>query len=266
MVKAISLPSAVIVALRAWISSIALILFVILTKRKIDRETFKSYVLPMSMCGIFMAIDWIGLFEAYNYTTVAISTVCYYMQPIMVVIGSALLLKEKFTIKHVICAITAFIGMFFVSGVLSGKAPTVAELKGIGFALLGAVSYAAIVLTNKKNPQGDPVVKTAIQLFVAAILTTPYILLSYDVTTLSIDLKGIILLLILGIFITAIPYIIFFNTITKIPARTVAIFSYADPVVAVLLSIFVMGEPMTVFGLIGSVLIIGAALVSELKN
>ena len=72
------------------------------------------------------------------------------------------------------------------------------------------------------------------------------------------------LLLLLGVGLTAIPYILYFSLIVRIPARSVAIFSYADPVMAVLLSMFLLGEKMTLFGLVGTVLIIGAAMISEL--
>jgi drug/metabolite transporter (DMT)-like permease len=47
-------------------------------------------------------------------------------------------------------------------------------------------------------------------------------------------------------------------------AQTIALFSYIDPVVALILSAVILGEALTPAGMIGAVLILGAALFSEL--
>lgn len=266
MVRAIGLPSSVIACCRAWISGTALIAYIKFSRREFDRADIKSVTVPMLICGVCMAGDWIGLFEAYNYTTIATATVCYYLTPGIVFVLSPLVLGERFRLKHVICAVTSLIGMFFVSGIVENGLPKLSEIKGVLWALFGAVSYSAIILINKKYPRGDPVVRTAMQLATAAVLTTPYVFLRNSMSSLHFTPKGILLLLLLGIGFTAITYIRYFNIIVRIPARTVAIFSYADPVVAVLVSVFVMGEPITVYGIIGSVLIIGSAIVSELNG
>ena len=269
IVRAIGLPSPVIACLRAWISSICLILYMVITKHPFDRNAVKWVLVPMSLCGLYMAIDWIGLFESYNYTTIATATVCYYITPVLVFLASPFLLKEPFTIRHFTCTLVAFVGMAFVSGIFEpgalGSASQADTIKGILFALLGAAGYAAIILTNKKHPDGDPIIRTTIQLSVAAILTTPYVFIRYDVSALHFTLKGVLFLLLLSVVLTAALYIVYFSTVVRLPARSVAILSYVDPVTAVFVSIFFLGEKITVFGVIGTVLIIGAAIVSELS-
>lgn len=263
VVRAIGLPSVVTACLRAWISSLALIGYLGISKHKIDKEEIKGYLLPMGVCGVFLFGDWFGLFMSYQYTTIATATVCYYIVPILVLIGSLAILRERFRIKHLICALIAFAGMFFVSGVLpNGFGDT--DIRGPLFALLGAVSYAAVVLINKKYPKGDPMVRTAIQLLVAAVFTTPYVCLTTDFSELDFTWRTVGLLLLLGVIMTAVTYIWYFSLILQIPSRTVAIFSYADPVVAVLISVFFMSEPMSIYGIIGTLMIIGAAVVSEI--
>ena len=246
LVRAIGLPSPVTACLRAWVSAAALIAFCLVSRRPIDREELKRTLLPMAVCGALIALDWIGLFAAYHYTTVATATVCYYVEPILILLASPLLLGERFTARHLICALTAFVGMVFVSGVAENGFAA-ADIRGPLFALLGATGYACVVLINKRIPSGDSILRTTVQLSVAALVTS-----------------GAALLLLLGVGLTAIPYIIYFSLIVRIPARSVAIFSYADPVMAVLLSMFLLGEKMTLFGLVGTVLIIGAAMISEL--
>jgi RarD protein len=262
LVRAIGLPSSVTACLRAWISAAALVAFCLVSRRPVDREETKRTLLPMLASGALIGFNWIGLFEAYRYTTVATATVCYYVVPILILLASPLLLGERFTLRHLLCALAAFVGMIFVSGVAeSGFAA--ADVRGPLFALLGAAGYACVILINKKFPSGDSILRTTVQLSAAAVVTTPYVLLTQS-GGVSLDLKSALLLLLLGVGFTAIPYILYFNLIVRIPARSVAIFSYADPLVAVLLSVFALGEPMTLYGLIGTVLIIGAAMISEL--
>ena len=52
----------------------------------------------------------------------------------------------------------------------------------------------------------------------------------------------------------------------ELKSQTLAILSYIDPVVAVILSALILGEELGLFGLTGAVLILGAAVVSELPE
>ena len=76
----------------------------------------------------------------------------------------------------------------------------------------------------------------------------------------------IFMLLLVGILHTGITYYLYFGSMGHLKAQTVAITSYLDPVVAILLSIFVLGEGMNVIGIVGAVLILGSALFSELEK
>ena len=265
LVRAINLPSSAIAALRAVISALALLGYILLTKSKYHFAENRKILVPMLISGLCMAIDWIGLFEAYKYTTIATATVFYYTAPIIFFLVSPLMLKEKFTKRHVFCAITAFIGMIFVSGMVENGIPSAGEIKGIVFALAGALGYSTIMLINKKRPGGDSLVRTLIQLATAAVITMPYVLLNKGFSNYVFSWKDFILLLILGIGFTAITYIEYFGLMQKIPAKTVAMFSYADPVLAVLISVIILGEPFSVWALLGTVLIIGSSIFSELK-
>ena len=263
LVRAVGLPSPVTACLRAWVSSAALIVYFILTKKKFTRADLGGSLLPMILSGVLIATDWIGLFASYNYTTIAVATVCYYVVPILILLASPLVLGERFTKKHLFCSLGAFAGLICISGVLTGGFRS-GSLLGPAFALFGAVSYAGVILLNKKYPSGDPMLRTTIQLAAAAAATTPYVLLTCDVTTLHLTLTGLAALLLLGIGLTAVTYVLYFDLVVKNPARTVAILSYADPAVAVIISVVFLSEPMTLFGLLGTVLIIGSAMISEL--
>ena len=154
--------------------------------------------------------------------------------------------------------------MLLVTGVAEGDAPTGSEIRGIMMGLAAAVLYSTVVLMNKKMPGMDAYEKTIVQLIGAAVIMVPYILVTEDVTALSLDGRGALMLFIVAAVHTGIAYALYFGCMDDLKAQTVAIFSYVDPIVAVLLSAFVLGEPLSALGVLGVVLVLGAAVVSEL--
>ncbi|MDO5331363.1 MAG: DMT family transporter [Bacillota bacterium] len=266
IIKAIGFPSQLTACLRAWIAGLALLLYFVIAKKNISKETIKKCLGYIILCGICMAGDWICLFESYNYTTVATATICYYTEPIFVIIGSAIFLKEKIKPKHYLCIFIAFVGVALVSGLAENGLPKLSEILGVLIAVAGALFYTGIVLINKKFLKDeDPMFRTIGQLLVAGIVTVPYVLTTCDLNSLQFSPKVILLLLFLGIAMTAFTYIIYFSNIVRIPTKTAAIFSYGDPVVAVIVSVLFMHEPISIYGIIGAVLVIGAAIFSELE-
>ena len=265
VVRGISLPTPIIVWARALISSVSLMLFLLLTGRR-DRKNWKAFFVPMIISGVFLAVDWIGLFASYRYTTLATATLCYYVVPVLVMLGAAAFLGERLSIRQIVCILIAFAGMVFVSGVAENGLPELSEIKGVLLALLGAVGYAAVILINKKYPDGDSLTRTFVQLCTAAVIMTAYTAKTADWSAYSIGVKDTVLLLLLGVLMTGVAYIVYFSLIVRIPSNSVAFFSYADPVVAVLISVFFLGEPFSMFTLIGGIMIIGAAVIAELSD
>ena len=214
--------------------------------------------------GALIGINWILLFEAYNYTTVATATLCYYMEPIIVILLSPLVFREKLTIKKAACTVAALVGMFLVSGAAGEGLPQGNALRGILYGLGAAVLYAAVVIMNKKIRDIDPYIKTILQLGSAAVCLLPYLIGAGLFTGVSLDGNSILMLLIVGLVHTGIAYTLYFGSTDGLRAQTIALFSYIDPVSALLLSMIFLHEPMTAAGICGAVLVLGAALVSEL--
>ena len=212
------------------------------------------------------SVDILAGYESYNYTTVAVSTLCYYMQPTFVIIASAFIFKERITLRKAICVILALVGMVFVSGIVESGIPTVSELKGVLFGLGAAVIYTSIILVNQKLGGIDAYTKTVIQLFSAAVTILPYILLTEDVSELTLDARGALLLGIVAVVHTGIAYFLYFGSMGNLKAQTIAIMSYIDPVTAIILSALFLREPITPAAIIGALLILGAAFVSEFPS
>lgn len=216
------------------------------------------------LSGGLIGINWMLLFEAYNHTTVAVATLCYYMQPTIVILLSAVIFRERLNVKKICCALAAIVGMILVSGVIGGSSLPEGNSKGVMLGLGAALFYSAVVLLNKKIGSMDVYVKTVIQLISASLVLVPYLVITEDISAVSMDGMEILMILIVGLLHTGIAYALYFGSMAGLRAQTIAIFSYIDPVTALILSALILGEPFTAGGAIGAVLIIGAAIISEL--
>ena len=264
-VKYIPMPSSVIAFARGLIGMIFLLLVVLVSKNKLSRENIKNNMLVLALSGAAIGFNWIFLFEAYNYTTVATATLTYYLAPFFVMLASPFFLKEKLTLKQFCCLVGALVGMVFVSGIVKNGIPDADEIKGILFGLGAAMLYATVIILNKKLKEISAYEKTIMQLGTAAVVVLPYALLTEDFSSISFSALPVILLFVAGIVHTGIAYAFYFNSMKDLKAQTVAIFSYIDPAVAIILSAVVLKEKMDIYGIIGAVLILGSAFISEIN-
>ncbi len=259
----IPLSSALLAFFRGVIGAAFLGAFLILKNRAGRQRIAGKKLVGLILNGAFIGINWILLFEAYNYTTVAKATLCYYMEPTIVLLLSPLVFKERLSLKKGICALTALVGMVLISGVIGMENFQGHDMRGVLLALGAACFYALVVIINKKIGEVDAYEKTTIQLFSAAIALLPYLLITGSFLNIQFDFKMIVLLLIVGILHTGIAYVLYFGSMSGLKAQTISALSYIDPVVAFAVSTLILREPITVAAVMGAVLIIGAALVGE---
>ena len=263
-VKFIPLSSGEIALYRAVLASLMLLIFLIATKQKIIFKNIKSQLPLLFISGAFIGFNWIFLFEAYNYTTVSVATISYYFAPVLVTLVSPIIFKEKMTAKNIICFIFSTIGLVLITGIgdlSSGKS----HLIGVAFGLGAALLYASIIIINKliKNVQG--VTRTFIQFVSAIVVLLPYVALTSGFNVSTLNTNGLIVLLIVGLVHTGVTYCMFFSSLKDLKGQQVAILSYIDPLVAVLLSVVALGEKLTLTQALGGLLVLGFALINEIK-
>ena len=262
----IPLPSGMIALFRAVIGLLFLLLVIKVSGQKISVPAIKKNFKILCISGIVMGINWILLFEAYRYTSVATATLCYYMEPIFVILASSILLKEKLTAKKKICSLVAFVGMILVSGVLQVGISNLSELKGIFLGLGAGLLYATVILLNKQLKEIEAYDKTITQLAAAAVVLLPYTLAAEDMSGVAVTPLVVVMIVIVGIVHTGIAYALYFGSMGSLKAQTIALFSYVDPVVAVILSTLLLGEKIGISGFVGAVLILGSTMISELEK
>lgn len=218
--------------------------------------------LPLLLAsGIAMGINWILLFQAYRYTTISAATLSYYFAPVIVTVASPLLFHERLTAKQIVCFVMSTLGLVLIIG--TGGGEETAGITGILFGLGAAVFYAAVILLNKfiKNVAG--IQRTILQMLAAVVTLLPYVALSSGFNLNLLDGTGWACLLTVGLFHTGITYCLYFSALKDLTGQEAAILSYIDPLVAVIISVLLLGEPMTLMQLIGGALILGFTLWNE---
>ena len=263
--KYIPLSSGMIAFFRGLLGSAFLFIFFAVKGHKTHRIE-KKKLLMLTVTGAILGLNWILLFEAYNYTSVATATMCYYMQPTIVILLSPITFQERITIKKGFCAIASIIGMVFVSGMMDNTGINAQDITGILCGLGAAVFYSLVVIMNKKVQIKDVYEKTIIQLASSAIILIPYLLLTENWSAIALDTMAVVMVLIIGIVHTGIAYALYFGSMKDLKAQSIAVLSYIDPVFALLLSAGVLHEKLSVFGVAGAVLILGSALISEING
>lgn len=256
----IPLPSAVIAAVRAITGSLFLVIVMWIKKEKISWITVKENGIFLLLSGTALGFNWIFLFEAYRYTTVSVATLCYYMAPVFVVMLSPFLLKEKLTWVSRLCTVVAVVGASLVSGAfgIGGY-----DSRGVAFALLAALLYCSIIILNKKMKGLKDLEKTFCQLSISAVVMLIYVLCTQKLEFLQFTPRTVILLMIVGIIHTGVVYILFFSAIGRLPAQTSSILSYLDPVTAILMSVMILQQPLTLIQFFGTILILGSSFINE---
>lgn len=265
----IPFPSGMISLCRAIIGTCFLLGFIFLKGNKPDFAAIKKNIKLLIIAGIMLGFNWILLFEAYQYTEVSTATLCYYMEPVFFILAAAVVLKEKLTVKSFLCVVAALIGMGLVSGfdfsAFGKSAAGSTDLKGILLGLAAAVLYTTVVLISKHLKDIDGVNVSLVQLATASIVLIPYVLIVEDTSIVNFSALNISMLLIIGIVHTGIAYALYYSCLKDLKSQTVALYSYIDPVISVLLAVLILNEEMTLVKLAGAVLILGAAMTNEFK-
>lgn len=258
-VRNIPVSSAELALYRAILAALLIGAYLLLTHQKIPFAKIKKEVPLLLASGVAMGFNWILLFEAYKYTTVSVATLSYYFAPVIVTAVCPFLFREKLTRNQILCFAMSTVGLILITGVGAVGNPL-----GILFGLGAAVLYAGVILLNKFIQNVAGIHRTFLQFLAAILVLTPYVLLSGGITLGGMDMVGWTNLLIVGFVHTGITYCMYFSSLKELPGQKAAILSYIDPLVAVIISVTVLGEPMTFPQLLGGTLILGFTLWNEL--
>ena len=258
----IALSSYEIVLLRTMIGSILLIALFLLNKGHFQFYRRKKDFLFLAISSMAMGISWMFLYEAYQQIGVSLSSLLYYCGPVIVMALSPLLFREKLTLPKIFGFALVLLGLVLVNGNIVGDTQS---HWGILCGILSAVMYAFMVICNKKAVQITGMENATLQLTVSFLTVAVFVtaVKGIQVDAASADLPWILLL---GLVNTGIGCYFFFSSINDLPVQTVAICGYLEPLSAVVFSVLLLKESMSLAQVIGAVLIIGGAVLGSIAT
>lgn len=258
----IDMTSAEIVCMRTLIGSLALILVLLVSRTKLDWAVMKRETFKLIAAGICLGVNWALLFEAYKLMSVSIATLTYYLAPIIVLLLSPLLLREKQSARAYIGMCAAVVGLVLAVGLGDTSVTATGLIVGLG----SAVFYAGLIIFNKKIDGVTGLPLTTIEMVIAACVMLPYVLLTGGHVGFPPDMEGTLYLIFLCLVNTGLACWLYFSSMNRLPARAVALFGYVDPVSALIFSAVFLGDRMGVLQIVGAVLVFAGAAFGQSKS
>lgn len=264
-VRRIEVASAELALYRAVLAAVFLLLFFLVRRKRLRLREIRKALWLLLLSGAAMGFNSMLLFESYKYTSISLATLSYYLAPVIVTALCPLLFHEKMTRTQVLCFLMSTLGVALIigSGGLQGGG---SDLRGIVCALGAAVFYAAVILLNKYITGVPALERTFVQFLAAILVLAPYVGLTSGFHPEVLSATGWVNLLIVGFVHTGVTYCIYFSAIRTLPGQESSLLSYLDPIVSVLISVLLLGEPLAPIQIVGMVLFLGFAIANEFTH
>lgn len=260
LVSHISLQGSQIVLIRTLLGGLLLTALVLL-RGGFDRSAVKAERCFLLGGGVALALNWIALFTAYRLLNVSLATLIYYAGPMLVLLFSPILFHEKLRGLTVLAVVIVAVGLVCISGSIASSGMSI---MGLLVAAASALFYAALIVFNKRITLTGGMQTAAIELDIAFAVVLVYVLLTAGLPhPTRADIPW---LLTIGLVNTGLAYLLYFTGLQKLPAQSVALISYVDPVSALIFSALFLHESLTPVQLLGAFLILGGAILGELKK
>jgi len=216
------------------------------------------------LSGISLALNWIFLFWAIQYTSVANAVILYYSGPIVTIILSVIILKERFTKNIAVSVGLSTIGIVIIfAPKLQLSSVSRTGIIGLIFGLLSGILYGLLGIFSKLSIADHPPIKTTVyQIFISLLFTLPFaFFMKY-----TLNLKIISLLIVTGIIHTATALFLWYDSLRYISVITASVLSYLDPIFAIALSFLILRQVPTLFQITGGILIGIAGIKSSCES
>lgn len=250
---------------RAVLAAGVVVSYLTVTGQRIDFRAIKKEIPLLLLSGIAMGINWILLFQSYRYTTISIATLSYYFAPVLVTLVCPFLFHEILTGKQIFCFLMSTLGLVMIIGA-GGLGQGNNDLLGIIFGLGAAVFYAMVIVLNKFIKGVTGIHRTLFQFFAAILILIPYVAMTGGIHLTRLGGLGWACLLTVGIVHTGLTYCMYFSALKDLSGQEAAILSYIDPLVAVFISVLLLGESMSFTQVLGGAFILGFTLWNEKKS
>jgi drug/metabolite transporter (DMT)-like permease len=245
MIKSSNTPPSVAGMYRLYITVLIMLPFV---SWKELRLTKCDWSLILS-AGFFLGLHFLFWMESLSYTSVASSMVILTLQPLFVMIGSYFIFKERVNKLMIVSMITAVFGSIIIAWGDIGVSRE--ALIGDALSLLGTVSIAAYMLAGQKVSHKIPAnVYSVIVFFIGGSVMLIYSLVNNSSLT-DYSSSDWTYFFLLALIPTIFGHFIFNLLLKSIGATTVSVGVIGEPVLAIILAYFILGEAVTASQIIG---------------
>lgn len=224
----------------------------------LNKLRLKDKKLYLVLFSVLQITTMLAFFISIKEASVPIAVLLLYTAPLYVTAFSPLLLKERSTGKGWLALCLSITGVILI--IDPGKLDISLKLTGIIAGMLSGISYAFQIMTSKYISKSYSGYSQAFWSFmIAMVLLLPFAAVPLDVISGNIGY-----LILLSIFPTILAISLYFNGLNKIKASSASILGLIEPVSAVVLSLLILHEPISIPVILGGALILaGAALVTR---
>ena len=261
-IKYIQAPNELSIMFRGLFGSLFLLCVMFLNKDLPDLKRIKSNFKYLALSGIVMGLYWILLYKGYDYS-LSVTALINNMAPIFAMLVSTVIFKEKISNKQAVCVCFVLLGIVLISGVLDGQLAVDYHSLLYGFA--ASFGFVAVLMINKKINDVKPLDKSFIQLFFAFLTILPVVIFGHKIPS-SIDSVSLIFMISMGMINTGLAYMLYFHSLPNVSGYKIAILSYLESIIAILIDTFIFNQPLGIHGMIGAAIIIVSACMSELMD
>ncbi len=248
----------VLVFWRVAFAAAAVLVYLLFTGKVRDLGRLKwRTVGALLAVGALIAVNWILFLGALSMTQVAVAELLGYVGPVFVAALAPLISREPHDRRIALPLMLALGGTAVIVGLGDLSVQGGHSLLGAGMAFCSALTYAALMLTGKRLLRNvtAPVLAFGEYAF-ATILLLPAVLLLPGPSAAS-EWGA---LAILGVVHTAFAILVFFSGLKHVRADHAAVFTYAEPVTAVIFAALFLSEPLSWTTLVGGAGVVAAGI------
>jgi drug/metabolite transporter (DMT)-like permease len=253
IVRKLPMPALTIVGFRVLLSAVSVAVILVVLRRW---ELLRPPPWPVLALGALLAAHWGLYFAAIKQTSVASAVLITYAGPIVIAMIAPLLIGERVPPLSIAALAVSAAGIALIS-LSGGSGDAAVRPAGVALAVGAAISMAVlIVLLKRFSARTDPMRVVVYLDGIASALLWPALVFP------DYRLSGAYLgyLALLGVVLTGLTGILYVLALRWVPATTVGVLSYLEPVSAVVLAAVLLGQRLTTAVVVGGAAIVAAGV------
>lgn len=234
----------------------------LITKSYKTEQWSRKEVIQTIICGVFLVFNWVFLFKAFNEMEISLAISIYNLAPIFVLILGGIFLKERLTIPAILAIVVCFLGSILIVGVQQVDSLHLLWNEGFIYAMLSAICYAMTMFVGRGVKHLSTYALTFVQTIVGIVILFPTV--QFDVFH-GLTTSNWLYILGTGFIHTGFVYYLFFNSIRNLSTLLVSALVFVDPLVAILLDIWILDFRPTMTQILGMLFIFGGIIYTVIK-